>query len=204
MQCWLLCQNLQLRHSSGHKTPLLMSWPALDPDIMLLEHFNNYTGCQYNIVSLSNCICSCTSYTLNKHHPTSLIKSPRQQICSLVLVWVISYSCLWPFQSPINKNHAEFHGEKWKFCSGGKWQIQWLGTVFAYWKRMPYLDHQHQQSAGWKLDQSLTLKTDKSTCFVAVTSNAHQEVVWLQVTMNETLAVHVFYTTNHLQLTNTY
>jgi len=34
---------------------------------------------------------------------------------------------------------------------------------------------------------------------VAVTSNAHQKVVWLHITMNEAFAVYKLNTTNHLQ-----
>jgi len=50
------------------------------------QHFNNFTGCQYNIVSPSNFVYSCTKYTQNEYHPTLLIKSLPQQIFNPVLV----------------------------------------------------------------------------------------------------------------------
>jgi len=46
--------NIPLSHFSGHKMPLFVWWPALYPEIMPLQHFDNYTGCHNNIVSLSN------------------------------------------------------------------------------------------------------------------------------------------------------
>ena len=64
---------------------LLVWWPALDSEIMSPQHFNNFIGCQYNIVSPSNFVYSCTKYTQNEHHPTLLIKSLPQQICNPVL-----------------------------------------------------------------------------------------------------------------------
>ena len=36
------------------------------------------------------------------------------------------------------------------------------------------------------------------TYLVAMSSNAHQEVVWLDISMDKTFAVNVFYTANHL------
>ena len=66
MQSWRECQNPQLLHSSEHKMRLLVWWPALDSKITSPQHFNNYTGCQYNIASPSNFVYSCTEYTRNE------------------------------------------------------------------------------------------------------------------------------------------
>ena len=88
---YLICQNPQLLNSSEHKMRLLVWWPALDSEIVSLQNFHNFTGCQYNIVSPSNFVYSCTKYTQNEHHPTSLMKSLPQQICNLVLVCTRQY-----------------------------------------------------------------------------------------------------------------
>ena len=55
-------------------------------EIVSPQHFINFTGCQYNIVSPSNFVYSCTKYTQNEHHPALLMQSLPQQICNPVLV----------------------------------------------------------------------------------------------------------------------
>ena len=50
-------------HSYSARASTKCGCLALDSEMMSPQHFNNFTGCQYNIVSPSNFVYSCTKYT---------------------------------------------------------------------------------------------------------------------------------------------
>ena len=76
MQCWLVYESQQLLHSSAHKMPPLVWWPALDSETLSLQYFNtctiiiwakfcrmqNYFASYISVVSVKHIMYVCVSF----------------------------------------------------------------------------------------------------------------------------------------------